>query len=103
MKSSALIEHVAHSQSILVSNFYDALKSDKEMSSPTRDVMWDLFRLFALSTMDTEGREFFTTGAVSNEQLDGLSARVFDLMQKIRPHAVRLVDAWSIPDYLLDR
>jgi len=24
------------------------------------------------------------------------------LLSKIRPHAVRLVDAWSIPDYVLD-
>lgn len=24
-------------------------------------------------------------------------------MARIRPHAVRLVDSWSIPDYLLDR
>jgi acyl-CoA oxidase len=53
--------------------------------------------------MDTEGREFFNAGAASNDQLDGLGARVLDLMQKVRPHAVRLVDAWSIPDYLLDR
>lgn len=24
-------------------------------------------------------------------------------MEEIRPHAVRLVDAWAIPDFLLDR
>lgn len=24
------------------------------------------------------------------------------MQKKIRPHAVRLVDAWKIPDYLLD-
>lgn len=24
------------------------------------------------------------------------------MMKQIRPHAVRLVDAWKIPDYLLD-
>jgi acyl-CoA oxidase len=79
------------------------LKSDHDLSASTKEVLWDLYRLFAYSTMDTEGREFFNAGAASNDQLDGLGARVLDLMRKVRPHAVRLVDTWSIPDYLLDR
>jgi len=53
--------------------------------------------------MDNDGREFFSAGAVSNDQLDALPAKVLSLMGRIRPHSVRLVDAWSIPDYLLDR
>lgn len=53
--------------------------------------------------MDTEAREFYSSGAVSNEILDAVPSTVFELMQRIRPHAVRLVDAWKIPDYLLDR
>lgn len=53
--------------------------------------------------MDNDGREFFSAGAVSNDQLDTLPARILSLMGRIRPHAVSLVDAWSVPDYLLDR
>lgn len=53
--------------------------------------------------MDNDGREFFNAGAVSNEQLDALPATILSVMGRVRPHAVRLVDAWSIPDYLLDR
>jgi acyl-CoA oxidase len=53
--------------------------------------------------MDNDGREFFNAGAVSNDQLDALPAAILSLMSRVRPHAVKLVDAWSIPDYLLDR
>ncbi|KAL1959813.1 hypothetical protein VTO42DRAFT_958 [Malbranchea cinnamomea] len=92
----------AYSQSILVANFYQAIVSEAGLSPVTQQVLWDLFRLFALSTMDTEAREFYSSGAVSNEELDAIPSRVLELMQRIRPHAVRLVDAWKIPDYLLN-
>lgn len=73
------------------------------VSQATQQVIRDLFRLFAFSTMDAEAREFFSSGAVANEDLEALSPTVLELMQRIRPHAVRLVDAWKIPDYLLNR
>ncbi|KAI9880063.1 MAG: hypothetical protein M1830_005795 [Pleopsidium flavum] len=92
----------AHSQAILVTNFFTALSSDQSVPAASREVLWDLYRLFALYTMDNDGREFFSAGAVRNDQLDALPAKVLSLMGRIRPHAVRLVDAWSIPDYLLD-
>jgi acyl-CoA oxidase len=53
--------------------------------------------------MENEAREFYNSGAVSNEQLDGISNKVLGLMKQIRPHAVSLVDAWALPDYLLNR
>ncbi|OJD23716.1 hypothetical protein ACJ73_04929 [Blastomyces percursus] len=94
----------AHSQSILVINFYNAISNDSNNipSVQTRSTLRDLFRLFALSIMETEAREFYSCGAVSNEDLDAVTPRVFDLMQRIRPHAVSLVDAWAIPDFLLN-
>jgi acyl-CoA oxidase len=42
-------------------------------------------------------------GAISQSELNALPAHIQQLMAKIRPHAVNLVDAWMIPDYLLDR
>ncbi|KLJ12339.1 hypothetical protein EMPG_12605 [Blastomyces silverae] len=97
----------AHSQSILVINFYNAINNDSNNNNnipaaQTRSTLRDLFRLFALSTMETEAREFYSCGAVSNDDLDAVTPRVFDLMQRIRPHAVSLVDAWAIPDFLLN-
>ncbi|KAL2786977.1 acyl-CoA dehydrogenase/oxidase C-terminal [Aspergillus keveii] len=92
----------AQSQSILVTKFYDALASNTDLPPTTCNIIWDVFRLFASYTLDTDRYEFFTCGAASREQLDALPARVNELMARIRPHAVPLVDAWKIPDYLLD-
>ena len=46
----------AQSQSILVSTFCDALdfENDRNLSEPLRRVLWDLFRLFALTTMEAD-------------------------------------------------
>lgn len=47
----------AQSQSILVTQFYNALSSDTELSAAVKDVLWDLYRLFSLSTLETEKYE----------------------------------------------
>lgn len=91
----------AESQSILVDNFYQALCKES-ISSSLKVHLVTLFRLFAFYTMDAEARDFVKAGAVSDADLDRLPARVQELMAQIRPHAVRLVDAWKVPDFLLD-
>lgn len=45
----------AQSQSILVGTFYHALSNDTSLSSSLKSTMWDLYRLFALFTMENEG------------------------------------------------
>jgi len=92
----------AHSQSILVENFYSALQHDTTIPASAKPVLEDLFRLFALFTMDAESREFYSSGSVSNEQLDALPDVIQELMGRVRVHAVKLVDSWMVPDYLLD-
>jgi acyl-CoA oxidase len=53
--------------------------------------------------MDLDARTFSVTGAVSPKTLDCLEDTILDLMTaKIRPHAVKLVDSWAIPDFLLN-
>lgn len=92
----------SYSQAMLVSNFHAAVTGSASFDAVTQGVLLSLFRLFALTTMDVEAREFQTSGAVSNEDLDVLPAKILEIMQSLRPHCVRLVDAWAIPDYLLD-
>jgi len=93
----------AHSQSMLVSNFHTALINNAStLSSTLHETLLLLFRLFALYTMDNEAREFAKANAVNDKELDALPDKVQQLMALIRPHAVRLVDAWAIPDFLLD-
>lgn len=116
----------AVSQATVVATFYEGVKA-KSGSSLTKAVLLDLFRLFAFVIIEKEGREctcsFFLlfvcfddpllaangsrtvsdAGAVSKTQLDALQDKIQEVMLRIRPHAVKIVDAWKIPDYLLDR
>lgn len=83
-------------------NFHAALDSTR-LSGDTPTVLRDCFRLFAAFTMDADARSFSTAGAVAAESLDALPDATLHLMtERVRPHAVKLVDAWAIPDYLLD-
>ncbi|KAJ9654037.1 hypothetical protein H2198_006892 [Neophaeococcomyces mojaviensis] len=96
---------IAHSESILVENFYNAVFSNGQkpaVHSRTRLVMQDLFRLFALTTMSSKSTEFVLSGVLEKSDLQAMAPTIKTLLTDIRPHAVRLVDAWSIPDYLLD-
>ncbi|KAK5077981.1 hypothetical protein LTR64_003615 [Lithohypha guttulata] len=95
----------AFSESLLVANFHKAIfesAPNPPLAEPTQNVMKDLFRLFALFTIDAQSSEFILSGALQPEQLHELTPTIQKLMEAIRPHAVRLVDAWSIPDYLLE-
>lgn len=96
---------IVHSESILVENFYNAVfagGTGLPLDSPTITVLRDLFRLFALTIIDARTTEFILSGTISVQQLHSITPTILEIMKKIRPHAVSLVDAWSIPDYLLD-
>jgi acyl-CoA oxidase len=87
---------------ILVQNFYKAL-NPSSLSRQTATTMIHLFQLYALYTMDSDARTFTTTNSVTSSSLDALPDLILSLMtEKIRPHAVKLVDSWAMPDYLLD-
>ncbi|KAK4555009.1 hypothetical protein LTR86_007775 [Recurvomyces mirabilis] len=93
----------AESQSILVTNFFEAITGKQSgISSVLGAHLATLFRLFAFYTMDAEARDFVKANAVTDADLDQLPAKIQDLMAQVRPHAVRLVDSWKVPDFLLD-
>lgn len=96
----------AHSQYLVVKNFYDALQSESlryELDAETISVLHKLFRLFALSTLEKEASEFYTSAAVTVRQLQlARTKSVMKLLEEVRPHALRLVDAWQFPDWQLD-
>jgi acyl-CoA oxidase len=96
----------AHSQYLVVKNFYEALQSDSlrhELDSPTIDLLHKLFRLYALHTLEKEGSEFYSSAAVTVRQIQlARTKSVMKLLEEIRPHALRLVDAWQFPDWQLD-
>ena len=95
----------AHSESLLVSYFYDAAYTDTPdppLVESTQEVMKLLFRLFALFTLDASASEFLLSKTLTVEMLQYVTPAIQELMSQVRPHAVRLVDAWSIPDYVLE-
>lgn len=90
---------------MLIHNYLEGIKLDfgESLQSPSGQVFLQLFRLFAYYTMSNEQREFHTTAGLNDGHFDWLDDQIIELMDAIRPHVVRLVDAWAIPDYLLDR
>jgi len=52
--------------------------------------------------MDTEAAEFLASGYLSPKQAELTRNRVHALLSELRPQAVSLVDAWGVPDYLLN-
>ncbi|KAA8646874.1 fatty-acyl coenzyme A oxidase [Aspergillus tanneri] len=96
----------AHSQYLVVKNFYEAVTSPQltaALDPETTTLMHKLFRLYALHTLEREAAEFFSSSAVTTRQISlAQTNAVMKLLDEIRPHAVRLVDAWKIPDWQLD-
>lgn len=97
----------AHSQYLVVRNFADAIADPKVAASvgaPTTEVLRDLFRLYSLHTMcESHAAEFVTSGAVTTNQITlGRTKGVSALLDRVRPHAVRLVDSWAFTDFQLD-
>ena len=96
----------AHSQYMVVKNFHEAL-NDKNtvnvLDQETLTLLHKLFRLYALHTLEREASEFFSSAATTVRQIQlARTKAVMKLLEEIRPHAVRLVDAWKFPDWQLD-
>lgn len=93
----------AYSEQILVTVFYNSFENTAStLSGPTPEVLRTCFRLFALYTLDQAGSSFTLTKAVTPETTHILGDAILELMAELRPHAVKLVDAWAIPDWLLN-
>ncbi|KAJ9297636.1 hypothetical protein DTO271G3_4411 [Paecilomyces variotii] len=96
----------AHSQYLVVKNFYEAVSSPDtaaQIDPQTVTLLHKLFRLYALHTLEREAADFFTSGAVTTRQITlTRNKAVMKLLDEIRPHAVNLVDAWKFPDWVLD-
>jgi acyl-CoA oxidase len=96
----------AHSQYMVVKNFHSALNDPQTAQSLDREtiaLLHKLFRLYALHTLEREASEFFSSAATTVRQIQlARTKTVMKLLEEIRPHAVRLVDAWRFPDWQLD-
>jgi acyl-CoA oxidase len=94
-----------YSHYLVIKNFHDVLNIPEMV--PTLDVetmavLQKLFDLYALNIMEREGLEFVTSGATTLQQIELIEEVRTVLYEEIRPHAVKLVDAWKFPDWQLD-
>ena len=101
----------AHAQYMVVKSFHEAISAASSSGSAlksldgageTARVLHALFRLFALHTLEREAAEFLTTGAAAPAQIGLARSAVMRLLAEVRPHAVRLGDAWAFSDWQLD-
>jgi acyl-CoA oxidase len=96
----------AHSQYLIVKSFYETLQSpsiSSQLDPETLGLMHKLFRLYALNTLVSESAEFYLSSACTVAQITlTRNKAVMKLLEEIRPHAVRLVDAWNFPDWQLN-
>ena len=96
----------AHAQYVTVKNFHEALESPETNKTLDLDIVGllrKLFRLFALHLLEREASEFFSSAATTIRQITlARTKTVMNLLEEIRPHAVRLVDTWKFPDWQLD-
>ncbi|CAO2656682.1 Nn.00g054850.m01.CDS01 [Neocucurbitaria sp. VM-36] len=95
----------AFAQYAVVKSFHEALTNPNpsvSLSADTLNVMDKLFHLYAFHTVLNESSSFLASGACTMSQTQLVNARVMELISEIRPHAVRLVDAWKLPDWQLD-
>lgn len=96
----------AHGQYMIVKNFHDALndpQTKNQIDPETVSLLHKLFRLHALSTLEKEASEFYSSAAVTVRQITlARTKAVMKLLEEVRPHTIRLVDAWKFPDWQLD-
>ncbi|KHN98370.1 acyl-coenzyme A oxidase 1 [Metarhizium album ARSEF 1941] len=96
----------AFAQYLIIKEFHETLQDDATTSSldpATTAMLRGLFRLFALNYLQSHASEFFTSGASTVRQIQlARTRRTLSLLKEIRPHAVKLVDAWKFSDWQLD-
>ncbi|KAL1846075.1 hypothetical protein Plec18170_009426, partial [Paecilomyces lecythidis] len=97
----------AHSQLLVVRGSYEHLKrletqARQQLDVQTRQVLWKLYRLYALTVLVSATHELYASSALQVADIERANETIMQLLSDIRPHAVRLVDAWKLPDWLLD-
>mmetsp|Transcript_19108 Transcript_19108/g.29004 ORF Transcript_19108/g.29004 Transcript_19108/m.29004 type:complete len:795 (-) Transcript_19108:108-2492(-) len=98
----------AHSTVLLLKNFIDGIHAeeaktaaDTPLGTNEVSVLMDLATLFGLYFIEKEAGDFLEGGYMTGEQIDMVRECTLDMMKKIRPNAVALVDANDFSDFRL--
>ncbi|MEF8864286.1 MAG: acyl-CoA dehydrogenase [Salinibacter sp.] len=90
----------AEAERVVLERFADAV--EKVDDADLRDTLTALRRLFALSRIEADLDWFLEAGYVSASKAKAIRGAVNDLCDEVRPQAEALVNAFGIPDALLD-
>ncbi|KAF9803303.1 hypothetical protein SFRURICE_007149 [Spodoptera frugiperda] len=92
----------SHCRAIVISTFHeDMSKAMKSMSAPLAEVMGQLVELYAVYWALERLGDLLEYTSISGADVVKLRSRYEELLRKIRPNAVGLVDAFDIIDELL--
>jgi len=93
----------AHSLVLLLGNFITGIQEESQTSLGPQEVkvMTDLSVLFGLYWMEKEAGEFLEDGYVSAEQMKWARSCITIILDTLRPHVVKLVDAFDFSDFRL--
>ena len=96
----------AYSEYLIAKYYYETLQAydtRQKLGRSGLEVFEKLFRLWALHTLESGASEFYTSAAVTVRQIQlARTVTVMDLLEEIRPHAVKLADSWDFHDWQLD-
>nr|AZL94168.1 acyl-CoA oxidase [Cardiosporidium cionae] len=91
----------AHAHVLVLTQFQNQCQLLKE-DSTTSTIFNALCDLYALYWIYEAFGEFVFTRALSADHYETVLHRIKELLKIIRPHAIPLADAFSLPDYLLN-
>jgi len=104
--NSCLVELIllsrAHCEYYKLQTFADVIEKNKTANPEIVTLLTNLCLLYALSNIEKDLGTFRDNDFISSEQARLIKKTVRDLCSKIRPYAVTVVDAFVVPDWVLD-
>lgn len=91
----------AHCHAYVVKTFAEVV-SDPSVDNGIRGVLTALCKLYGVCGIIDNLGEFIQDGFFNSTQVNFINKKMLSLLAEIRPNAVALVDAYDIPDRVLD-
>lgn len=91
-----------YSHCVMVSYLLESMENLSDVSSSLRRVLKCVADLFVLWGIAEDSGSFLEAGVLDCAQTQTIRQQVYDLMDKLRPEAVALVDAFDHSDYVLN-
>lgn len=95
-----------HAIHLMLKSYYEKLSDDKASyitDANTKEVMWNIFRLFSLYFIDKYSGEFLQLKIFKPDDISKvIQPKLFKLLAIIRKDCIALTDAFELPDAMLN-